>query len=128
MSSPNKKLIRQIIDATNVRNMAAIEQLTSPSVYLIWKQTLDWVNTVWPDIQLTLVDIIEEGDKVWCRVHTAGTLIAEWENIPASPDAGKRWENPGVWFMRVEDGRIVASEMLFDGLNHIKQLGGKVTI
>jgi predicted ester cyclase len=128
MPSPNKNLIQQFVTAINARDMVVIERLTSPAVAQMVRQMFDWVDTVWPDVTLAITDIIEEGDQVWCRVHTAGTQIGEWENIPASPDAGKRWENPGVWFARVKDGKVVALEMLFDALNHIKQLGGKVTI
>lgn len=128
MSSPNKSLIEKFVAAINTRDMATIESLTSPNVDQMVRQMFDWVDTVWPDVTLAVTDMIGEGDKVWCRVYTAGTQIGEWENIPASPAAGKRWENPGAWFTRVENGKVVSLEMLFDALNHIKQLGGKVTI
>ena len=73
--------------------------------------------------RIKITDMVAEGDQVAIRVETRGVHSGEWEGVPPT---GKSWTNRGMGLVRVEDGKIIELEFLFDELGHLKQLGATI--
>ena len=74
-----------------------------------------------PDMHLTINDIIAKGDKVWVRVEVTGTHTGEFRGI--SPTGNKiKLKSFMIW--RIADGKIVAREsQVWDFIDFYIQLG-----
>ncbi len=71
------------------------------------------LREAYPDFQMTIVDIISEGDRVAARLVGSGT----------HRDTGRRIEIPGNTFWRIADGKVVEFWPVADTLRWVKQLG-----
>ncbi len=127
----NKAIVRRMIEVVNGlaqggRDDGALDHLVSPEVAReLREQTLPWsLRTMGPTHKAEIADMIADGDKVWVRVTTSGDHIGEWMGIPPSH---RKWTNTGVEFCRLENGKVVELQGLFDVLNHITQLGATLT-
>ena len=59
-----------------------------------------------PDVQMEIIELVEEGETVVGRFTCSGTQTGPWQGHEAS---GRRFENVDeVYFFRFEDGRIAA--------------------
>ena len=85
---------------------------------------LAWLYATFPDHHIDITDMIAEGDQVVARLQTSGGHGAEWRGIPAT---GRHFSNKGVYFLRVDKGKVVDLDFLFDDLNLVDQLGGTIT-
>jgi predicted ester cyclase len=120
----NKQIVRRFIEAANHSDTAILDELCTPSLAEGMKKGMAWVfATFGPDHHAEITDLIAEGDKVVARLATRGSHIGEWEGIPPTH---KEWTNTGVYFVRLENNKIVEVDSLFDELGHIKQLGGTI--
>jgi C-1 hydroxylase len=120
----NKAVARRSIAALNDKDMKALDEIYAPALQAMARQIVATTASTWGDHRAEITDMIAEGDKVWFRVATSGGHIGEFAGIPPT---GKRWTNTGVLFLRIEDGRIVELDALFDVMNHVKQLGATLT-
>jgi steroid delta-isomerase-like uncharacterized protein len=68
------------------------------------KQALPMFRAAFPDMRLTVEDMIAEGDKVVDRVTVRGTHQGELMGIPAS---GTQVEFTEMHISRIADGKIV---------------------
>lgn len=75
--------------------------------------------TVFPDLQVTVEDLVAEGDRVAARVTITATHQGELEGIPAT---GRRMTMTGMEFFRLEDGKIVEDWPMIDMLGLLRQL------
>ena len=73
-----------------------------------------------PDYQVTIHDVIVEGDKVVTRKTFAGTQRAEWMGVPAS---GRQISFGGIDIVRIAGGRVVEHWGEFDMLTLVQQIG-----
>ena len=76
--------------------------------------------TAFPDVQMTIEDMIAEGDKVAVRYTFRGTQHGETQGIPPT---GKYVTVPGIFMCRCEGGRIVEEWDIWDDLGLLQQLG-----
>ena len=77
-------------------------------------------HTVTPDLQYTVEDVIAEGDKGVVRWTCVSTHTGElWGIAPT----GKRLTTSGIDIFRIEDGKIVEWEGLWDSGAYLSQLG-----
>lgn len=88
-----------------------------------WKESVSMFQTAFPDIELTMEDIIAEGDKVVHRDRVIGTHEGELMGIPPT---GAEVENRTIVIDRFEDGKIVETWTRDDGLGLMQQLGFSV--
>jgi predicted ester cyclase len=95
----------------------------TPAIATETRQLLEFIYATFEGHYAEITDMVAEGDQVWAKLATHGGHSGEFEGLPPT---GKHWTNRGVWFIRVTDGRISASEGMFDVLNHIKQVGGRI--
>jgi predicted ester cyclase len=66
------------------------------------------------------VELVAEGSTVAGRFRCSGTHLGEF--LGEAP-AGKRMEVEEVFFLRVEDGKVIDFWALEDSLNRLRQLG-----
>ncbi len=110
MASPNYK--RYLSAATAPVNAAAN------------KQRLAGLRTVFPDLQITIDDMIAEGDRVVYRGTARGTQQVAFMGIPPS---GKQGTVSVTEIFRIENGKIVEHWGGPDTMDLVQQLGGVVS-
>ena len=85
-----------------------------------FKQKVAGFNSIFPDLEEDLQDIIASGDTVATRWVVTGSLQQEFMGIPA---AGQRIRVEGTNFYRLEDGRVTDIWAQSDALGMLQQLG-----
>jgi steroid delta-isomerase-like uncharacterized protein len=85
------------------------------------KQFVTTYNTAFPDMTVTVEDVIAEGDKVVTRVTLRGTHEGETEEF--GPPTGRQVELKGITISRIEGGKIVEDWDSYDNLSAMQQLG-----
>jgi predicted ester cyclase len=74
-----------------------------------------------PDMHMTIEDIIKKGDRVWIRVEGTGTHTGEFRGLAPT---GKKITFKSFMIWRIVDGKIVAREsQVWDFIDFFKQLG-----
>jgi predicted ester cyclase len=84
------------------------------------KQAAADYREAFPDPQVTIEDLIAEGDRVVARVRFRGTHLGELEGIAPT---GRRVESTGIIISRIEGSKIAEDWANFDGLALMRQLG-----
>ena len=74
-----------------------------------------------PDVAITIEDMVTEGDRIVNRYIERGTLTGR-TFLGIEPD-GQRYEKPGTTIYRVADGRLAESWGVEDTLGWFRQLG-----
>ena len=125
----NKAIARSLFEALNKQNLTLLDKLLAPdyiehTMQLKGLESLKQYMTVFwkgfPDLHVTIEDIIAEGDKVWVRVKVTGTHTGEYRGIAPS---GKKTTLTGVDICRIIDGKVIEAESVNDFLDFFKQLG-----
>jgi steroid delta-isomerase-like uncharacterized protein len=78
------------------------------------------LHRAFPDLRITIEDLIEEGDKVVSRQSVTGTHQGEYMGIPPT---GKSVNYNEVFVVRFVDGRIAETWGIVDVLAQMRQLG-----
>ena len=85
------------------------------------KQFISTYKTAFPDLNITVEDVIAQGDKVVSRVTLRGTHQGETEEF--GPPTGRQVEGAGITISRIEGGQIVEDWDSYDNLSTLQQLG-----
>ena len=133
MSSDNKALVRRWFEEVwNNGRVEAIDELMGPRcvVHGLGPGTMDGpagfkpfhasYRDAFPDVTLTIDDIVGEGSIVAARWSGTGTHRGNGLGLPAT-DRAIRFT--GMTFARVENGKIVEGWNNFDQLGMFQQLG-----
>jgi len=83
-------------------------------------QTMGMFRTGFPDLQITVEDMIAKGDKVWVYTTMRGTNTGEFMGKPAT---GKKIEVKGIDIVRFVNGKAVEHWGLNDDMAMMTQLG-----
>jgi steroid delta-isomerase-like uncharacterized protein len=131
MSEENKALARRAWE-TIADNPDVLDEVYAPDV--VWhepdqeirgleqaKQFVSTYETAFPDMNVTVEDVIAEGDKVVTRVSIRGTHRGETEEF--GPPTGRQVELKGITISRIEGGKIVEDWDAYDNLSAMQQLG-----
>ncbi len=73
-----------------------------------------------PDGQMTIEDLVAEGDRVVARTTFNGTHQGEMQGIPAT---GKAVSVSGITIFRLDNGKIAEGWLVNDNLGLMQQLG-----
>ena len=98
-------------DATSAEPVIGFENI---------KQVVLLFHRVFPDIQVSLYDMIAEGDKVVARWGLRGAHSDLFMGVPAS---GKKVNVNGIIIFRLENKKIAEYWGNFDTLGLMKQIG-----
>ena len=126
----NKEIVRSgVEDGWNKGNLSIFDELVDNNVVHhgnktqgleAFKQTISADMTAYPDLHMTIEDMIAEGDKVVVRYTFSGTQEGETQGIPPT---GKHVTVTGIFICRCADGKIVEEWENWDDLGVFKQLG-----
>lgn len=84
------------------------------------RQTVEMYRAAFPDVRLTVDEVIDAGDKVALRWSAEGTHRGELEGLAPT---GKRVLVTGISVDHWQDGKIVESWTQWDNLGLARQLG-----
>ena len=127
----NKNTIRKMIEAINKQNLALLDELTaSDVVYYMNTQQIRGLGVLkhiveqeikgFPDLLVTIEDIMAEGDKV-C-VHLRETLT-HTGNFRGLAPTNKKLTDTAMAIFRIAKGKIVEGWGVYDQMDFLKQLG-----
>ena len=122
MSERNKEVVRRLVtEVLNGGRVDVVDELFSPSLARDAERWITPFRTSFPDMQMEVVDLIAEDDKVVGRFTCTATHLGEW--LGHAP-TGRRFEAVDeVSIFRFSDGRIVDSWGIEDTLGRLEQLG-----
>jgi len=131
----NKATIRRLMDAMNTGDAELISQMVDEVFDPDVKQHSPFEATgtqalkegvvarlyrAFPDLHITLEDLIEEGDKVVEKDLVTGTHQGEFNGLPPS---GRSVSYHEIFIMRFANGRIAEIWGVVDIFSQMKQLG-----
>jgi predicted ester cyclase len=136
MPFDNKALSRRWFDEVwNKRNRQAIYELSHPDVTTYgladgekaigipgFLPFFDRFVATFPDIHITVEDVIAEGDKTAIRLTATGTHTGDAMGIAPT---GRRVKLTGLIMVRWKDGQIIEGWNEFDAWGMMQQLVGK---
>lgn len=85
-----------------------------------YKQLVSEEFTTFPDLHITIDDVIVEGDKVAARWTVTGTHTGEREGIRPAKKKVKMW---AITIYRIVGGKVVEEWSRYDTLGMMQQLG-----
>ncbi len=128
----NKALLHRLFEeGINQGDLGVLDELIAPNYvnYNLpapapgtegFKQVVMMFRSAFPDLQITLHDVIVEGDRVASRGTWHGTHQGEFMGIPAT---GKRVAVSYIDIWRVENGKFVENWVQMDMLGLMQQFG-----
>jgi steroid delta-isomerase-like uncharacterized protein len=132
----NKLLLRRIPEEVwSKGDMAAADVVLSPDFVNHnpafghpptrdgYKQTVAQFRQAFPDLCMSVEDLLGEGDKVMARFRAQGTHLGPFGAFPAS---GRRVDFTGTGTALVRDGQIAELWVNGDLLGLVQQLGAVI--
>jgi len=126
----NKALVRRVYELSTLKNLVAffeflapayVEHLPTGDISLKQlKQGIPAFFTAFPDIHITIEDMVAEGDKVAVLMTSRGTHKGEFMGIPPT---GNKIEMRNTCIIRIANGKLAEWWGTLDGLNMMQQLG-----
>jgi predicted ester cyclase len=117
----NIELIDQLVAPGAVNHDPAtppqMRALSGPEVF---KATVSMYRTAFPDVHITVDDVITADDKVVLRWHSEGTHRGELAGLAPT---GARGTVTGIGIDRWKDGKVVEAWTEWDNLGLARQLG-----
>jgi hypothetical protein len=111
------KTIDELVEADAVvRTPLPIDATGAAALKQVWSMLL----RIYPDIHLTLEDVIGEGDKVVGRTTVRGTHQGEFMGIAATGNSVTYNE---MFIFRFANGRVVETWGVVDVYAQMKQIG-----
>lgn len=84
------------------------------------RQMFTMMHAAFPDLGITIHDMVAEGDKVVARITFTGTHQGEFLGVPAS---GNGVAIDGIDIMQVRDGKVAAHWGVTDMAGAMAQMG-----
>jgi steroid delta-isomerase-like uncharacterized protein len=134
MSEHNKAIVRRLFtELWNNGNLSVAGEVFAPNYAHYDPSTPDFgrgpdsekkraalYRTAFPDLHLTIEDVIAEGETVMTRWSCRGTHKGDLNGIAPT---GKHITISGVTVARVSNGKIVEGYVNWDALGLMQQLG-----
>src|SRR3712207_2924588 len=118
----NKTAVQRAIEIFDTLDASALEEVFASELAAGWREVLHTLP--FSEHRIKITDMVAEGDQVAIKVETSGVHSGEWEGVRPT---WKSWTNRGMGLVRLEDGKIIELEFIFDELGHLKQLGATIT-
>jgi steroid delta-isomerase-like uncharacterized protein len=134
MSELNKRVVRRLFEEVwNKGNLLVADELFTPNYAHHDSSTPDvgrgpesekkratLYRAAFPDIQLTIEDIIAEGETVMARWSCRGTHRGDLRGVAPT---GKQFNISGVSIARFANGKVAEGWVNWDALGLMQQLG-----
>jgi predicted ester cyclase len=120
MNSGEAALISQTIDEVFDPNVKQHTPIEATGVQTLKEMVFGRLYQAFPDIHITIEDLIEEGDKVVEKDTVTGTHLGEFNGLPPT---GKSVAYTEIFIMRFVNGRIAEIWGVADIFSQMKQLG-----
>ena len=139
MSTPqetNKATARRFNDAANTHDVElmskAFDEVFEPDVLIrtplpvqvngvqAIKEVFTTLHRAFPDLRVTIEDLIAEGDKVVSRNSVTGTHHGAYMGVPPT---GRSITYNEIFILRFVDGRIAETWGVVDVASQMRQLG-----
>ncbi len=85
------------------------------------RETAEWLRAQFPDLRMTIVALVAEGDTVALRIRTEGSNLGPLNGV--MPPTGRRFTAEQSHWFRVEHERLVEHWAVRDDLETMLQLG-----
>jgi predicted ester cyclase len=85
------------------------------------RESASWLLAQFPDIRMTIVALIGEGDLIAVRLRTQGTNRGPLNGV--MPPTGRSFEAEQSHWFRIENGRLAEHWATRDDLSTMLQLG-----
>jgi steroid delta-isomerase-like uncharacterized protein len=117
-----KALVRRLIDEVmNQRRLDVVNEIYSPAMAVRARAWIAPFLDSFSDVEMRIVDLVAEEDRVVGRFTCSGTHIGNWRGHPPT---NKRFTNVAeVYFFEIQNGRIAEAWGLEDTWTRIRQLG-----
>ena len=135
-ATTNKAAFRRLHDAMNSGDAEliakAIDEVVEPDVLIrtplpvqatgaqALKEVFARLRQAFPDLHVTVEDVVAEGDKVVGRNSVTGTHQGEYMGLPAT---GRPVAYNEIFIFRFVEGRIAETWGVVDVLAQMRQLG-----
>jgi steroid delta-isomerase-like uncharacterized protein len=132
----NKALARRAFEeGWNQGNVAVFDELNAPNFIYhdpgqpqvhTHEDLKQWATEgfrVYPDLHLTIEDMVAEGDQVVVRSTFRGTNTGDFVTPMPMPATGKQVTSSGITILRFAGGKIVEVWNQGDNLGVFQQLG-----
>lgn len=128
----NKTIVRRSLEEFNQGNLSVIDELFAPDfVYhdpanptvhsrQDYKQWLTQFRAAFPDVRISVEDMLAEGDKVAYRYTLRATQSGSWRGAPPT---GKPISVTAIVIARLTGGKIAEGWQNADALGLVQQLG-----
>ncbi len=128
----NKALARRVYEESmNERNLAVLDEAYLPDfAYHAPMRTIQGVDALkqalvsyfaaFPDMRITIEDLIAEGDRVVLRFSYRATHTGDFMGLPPT---GKQIVVPGIGILRFVNGQVVEEWVNQDPLPHLVGIG-----
>ena len=132
----NKATFRRFQEATNTGDAEliskTIDELVEPDVLIrtplpveatgaeALKEVFSRLHRAFPDLHVSVEDVIAEGDRIAARNSVTGTHQGDYMGIPPT---GRRVTYNEMFIVRFVDGRIAETWGVVDVFSQMKQLG-----
>jgi steroid delta-isomerase-like uncharacterized protein len=127
----NKSMTRKIFDYFNRHDLDALGKAHSADHVFHFQgmPQSDWNGhramiesffQAFPDLRLTIEDLIAEDDKVTVRFTVSGTNEGPFQGMPAT---GKKVNIDGIAIQRFTEGKRVEEWLVLDTMGIMQQLG-----
>jgi hypothetical protein len=132
----DKATLRRFCDAMNTGDAEliskTIDEVVQPDVQIrtplpvqatgaqALKEVFARLHRAFPDLHITVEDLIAEGDKVVGRNSVSGTHQGEYMGVPPT---GRSVAYNEIFIFRFVDGRIAETWGVVDVFSQMKQLG-----
>ena len=135
-TTSNKAVFTRFLDAMNTGDpeviSKTIDELVEPDAQIrtplpvetsgaqLLKEVFRRLHRAFPDLRVTVEDVIAEGDRVVARNSVTGTHQGEYMGIPPT---GKSVTYDEIFIGRLVNGRIAETWGVVDVLSQMRQLG-----
>jgi predicted ester cyclase len=117
-----KAVVRRMIDEVmNAGRLDVIDELYTPQMAAGARRWIAPFRESFPEVQMEIVELIAEGEKVVGRFRCSATNLRPWRG---QPPTGRRFERVDeVYIFRVHDGQIAEAWGIEDTRSRERQLG-----
>ena len=132
MSEENKAMFRKFVDAMNNKDTSIVVDLLAdnyvdhdappgfPPGAQGMKDMMEMFFTAFPDLKITINQLVAEGDIVVGAMTSAGTQTRDFMGIPPS---GKKMSITEMHMVCVADGKAVEHWGAADSMTMMQQIG-----